>query len=291
VAWFKVDDSLSDHPKMVRLQAMKGWQSALALWTLAGAWVSRHLTDGNVPEAIVVRLGCTKRDAEMLVKCGFWRPIDGGYTFHDWTARNPARTVVEAKREKTRIRVADWRRNAVTDDVTGHAGNGSGNASGNASPIPSHPIPSGDLLTSFAISPGARGFSEPSAGQIRTRFQALFEARFNAAPYMGGGEVVSSFPDRLRDTAQRKGVDALELLEQTFAAWAQKPLDELAQNAPYAAFAARLGSLCKPNGTNGASELDELHAAQNAALAARDMARYESLVAEERRRRPKEPKS
>lgn len=127
-------------------------------------------------------------------------------------------------------------------------------------------------------------FVDPTAGEVRTRFQALYQARFQALPYLGGGEVIATFADRLRGTARERGLDPLELLEVTFAAWAAKPLDEIAQNAPYAAFAARFGSLCKPNGANGSSELDELHAAQIAALGAKDFPRYQSLLAEERRR-------
>jgi hypothetical protein len=148
-----------------------------------------------------------------------------------------------------------------------------------------------DLIrTEHSLSLGARVCDArmregPSAGQVRTRFQALYEDRFDAPPYMGGGEVVAGFPERLRDAAARKGLDPLELLAVTFAAWSQKPLDEIALNAPYAAFAARFGSLCGAKGSNGGpSELDELHAAQNTALAARDLVRYQSLIDEEKRR-------
>jgi len=286
VTWFKVDDSLPDHPKILRLQAHRNWQDALALWTLAGAWAARHLTDGVVPSAIVGRLGCAQRDADLLVKVGLWDRTEDGFVFHSWTKRNPTRVVVEAKREKTRNKVSTWRSNQpcnpVTDEVTDEGSNGPRNPA----PVPSRPIRSGESLTTFEISSGVRACEEgPSAGQVQTRFKALFEARFDVSPYMGGGQVIANFPQRLRETAARKNLDALELLGVTFAAWAAKPLDEISQNAPYAAFAARFGSLCGAKGANGGpSELDELHAAQTAALAARDMVRYESLVAEEKRR-------
>lgn len=109
MTWFKIDDGLPDHPKTLKLQSRKGWQGALALWTLAGAWASKHLTDGVVPMAVVSRLGCSKKDADLLVFAGFWEPTSDGYAFHDWQARNPKRDEVEAKREKTRKKVAAWR--------------------------------------------------------------------------------------------------------------------------------------------------------------------------------------
>jgi len=295
MTWFKVDDSLPDHPKVLRLQTMKGWQGALALWTLAGAWAAKQLTDGRVPASIVGRFGCAKRDAELLVIVGLWEPAEGGYTFHSWYKRNPTRTDVETKREKTRIRVTGWRKgpqcNAVTDDVTDNVTrlvtNGVSNGGCNASPVPSRPVPSGDHSLPFVISPGARTSGGPSAGEIRTRFQALFQAKYDNFPYMGGGEVVGTFPERLRQTAAKRGVDVFDLLVQTFERWASRPLDEIAQNAPYASFAAKFGSLCEPKGANGESELDRLQSDQAAALKSGDLERYRSLLAEEKRRKGK----
>jgi hypothetical protein len=140
VPYFAVDDGFADHQKVVRLQAMKGWQAAIALWTLAGSWASKHLTDGAVPTVIVTRLGHTERDADLLVTAGLWERAEGGYQFHEWSQRNPTRKTVEARREKTRKRVTDWRsnqsRNGVTDEVT--------DSIGNAAPFPSLPIPSQD---------------------------------------------------------------------------------------------------------------------------------------------------
>jgi hypothetical protein len=126
----------------------------------------------------------------------------------------------------------------------------------------------------------------PSAGQIQTRFKALFEARFNAAPYMGGGEAVRTFAERLLDTARARGVDPLALLAEAFARWQPKPDDEIAQNAPYASFAGRFGSLLESQSGHGVSEQEQLQTAQIEAMQRKDMVRYRELVAEERRRFP-----
>lgn len=105
MTWFKVDDGFADHPKVIALQASKHWKGALALWTLAGSWSSRHLTDGHVPSAVVTRLGCAPHDALALVEAGLWDQVDGGYRFHGWEERNPSREAVEADRAATRERV------------------------------------------------------------------------------------------------------------------------------------------------------------------------------------------
>lgn len=134
MSWFKVDDGFADHPKVVELQESPGWKGALALWTLAGSWSSRHLTDGHVPAAIVKRLGCTPKDARMLVSAGLWLDAEGGYRFHDYTDCNPTRDEVEAKREATRKRVSKHREkrdcNALQVDRC------------NTSPVPTRPDPS-----------------------------------------------------------------------------------------------------------------------------------------------------
>lgn len=124
MSWFKIDDGFADHPKVIALQSRRGWASAVALWTLSGAWASKHLTDGHVPSGIIRRLGCAPADARALVAVGLWVEVEGGYRFHDFHDYNPAESEVKAKREATRERVARYREERRR--------NASGNASGNA---------------------------------------------------------------------------------------------------------------------------------------------------------------
>lgn len=134
MTWFRIDDGFYDHSKVHALQEHKGWQSALALWTLAGVWCSRHLSDGAISRATVHRLGFAPTDADLLVRVGLWELEENGYRFHDWAEHNPTRADVQAKREKTRRKVTDWRaqravtgpeppRNPVTGEVTTQPGN------------------------------------------------------------------------------------------------------------------------------------------------------------------------
>lgn len=172
--YFAVDDGFADHPKVVRLQGMRGWQSAIALWTLGGAWCSKHLTDGAVPAAVVSRLGFAGKDADLLVKAGLWERTEEGFQYHDWAPRNPLRTQVEARREKTARRVADWRGKQPSNDqgngVTGEVSNDVSNPA----PFPSLPIPS--QLPPYPQRPAGPVKTHPS--RLRAHLEDCVRAEF-----------------------------------------------------------------------------------------------------------------
>lgn len=102
--WFKMDDGFYDHPKVCELEDSAHFGDAIALWTLAGCWSSKHLTDGAVPGRRVRKLGFKPVHAQALVSVGLWSETDDGYQFHDWTDHQPSRADVEAKRESERKR-------------------------------------------------------------------------------------------------------------------------------------------------------------------------------------------
>lgn len=102
--WFRVCDTLYDHPKFYDAS-----DAAVALWVRAGSWCMRNLTDGRVPAGMVARLGSEEAAAE-LVKRGLWRRVrGGGYRFHDWAQYQPTRAQVEADRKSARLRQERWR--------------------------------------------------------------------------------------------------------------------------------------------------------------------------------------
>jgi hypothetical protein len=107
--WFKVDDGFYDHPKVLKLCAMKGWERSLALWTLAGSWSSKQESDGNVPLFVVARLGFASADADRLILVGLWESVKDGFLFHNWAKANPLKTTLEAKRAANKKRVVEWR--------------------------------------------------------------------------------------------------------------------------------------------------------------------------------------
>jgi len=123
--WFKVDDSFYDHPKVFDAS-----DAAIALWTRAGSWAARNLTDGFVPSAMLARLcGDGKRAAAELCDRGLWQRAKGGYLFHDWSDFQPTKEAVDNDRKLKAERQKRWRearRRRVTNGVS--------NASGDAAP-------------------------------------------------------------------------------------------------------------------------------------------------------------
>lgn len=107
--WFKVDDGLAFHRKTVA-----AGNAAMGLWVRAGSWAAQHLTDGHVPDEIVLALG-TRAQRDRLVRVGFWEPTDTGVYFHDWLTddsgakRQPTRAEVNDTRKRNRERQAEHR--------------------------------------------------------------------------------------------------------------------------------------------------------------------------------------
>lgn len=98
MSWFKVDDKLHDHRK-----ARKAGKAAMGVWVLAGSWSMDNLSDGFVPEDVLLRWG-TRADAIKLVAAGLWdtavREGEKGWQFHDWERFQPSAAVTAAIRAK-----------------------------------------------------------------------------------------------------------------------------------------------------------------------------------------------
>lgn len=113
MAWFKIDDGFESHPKVKALPRGAARLRAIGLWTLAGNWSARNLTDGSIPAHMLAEFGATKADATHLVTAGLWhahghdcdgctQPDLGGYQFHDWSDYQPTREQKDALREAKR---------------------------------------------------------------------------------------------------------------------------------------------------------------------------------------------
>lgn len=102
--WFKVDDSLAFHAKV-----MRAGNAAMGLWVRAGSYAAQHLTDGRVERHVARTLG-TAGEARRLVDVGLWVEHDDGYVFHEWDERQPSRVDVLDRRQREAERKAEWRR-------------------------------------------------------------------------------------------------------------------------------------------------------------------------------------
>lgn len=116
MTWFKVDDQLAFHPKVL----MAG-NAAMGLWVRAGSWCGAHLTEGALPRHMIGTLGAQQRDANRLVQAELWIRTDVGYQFKDWGDYQPTKVQVDGEKVATKERQQRYRdrqSNAVTPTVT-----------------------------------------------------------------------------------------------------------------------------------------------------------------------------
>lgn len=126
--WFKVDDNFYDHPKLLDVP-----NAAVGLWTKAGSWCARHLTDGVIPASKVRDFKGTAAQVSALISSGLWVEVDGGYKFTSWRKRidgkyrrNIRKSVKEAvyARDKGRCQVCGATENLTLDHIIRYADGG-----------------------------------------------------------------------------------------------------------------------------------------------------------------------
>jgi hypothetical protein len=139
--WFKVDDSLAFHAKVVA-----AGNAPLGLWIRAGAWCAQQLTDGHVPAHMIRAFG-TSGQAAALVKAGLWERTDDGYCFHDWLDYQPTAAEVQAERtSKHEAKVRAGRAGGVASGIARRKHDGSSDeaeqeANGKQNEAPTRPDP------------------------------------------------------------------------------------------------------------------------------------------------------
>jgi hypothetical protein len=120
MTWFKVDDGLHSHKKVVRAGV-----AAMGLWVIAGSWCADNLTDGFIPDYMAARLDPDYAEhAARLVAAGFWTDDeedgDKGWRFRGWTVYQPSREEAIAERDSKSMggKVGNHRRWHVDKGVT-----------------------------------------------------------------------------------------------------------------------------------------------------------------------------
>ena len=121
MVWFKMDDSFPSHPKVLGIPR-RDRLAAVGLWTLAGGWCAKQLTDGYLAAHMVEEIGASPRLASTLVEVGLWEVSEGGFQFHDWADYNPTREEVESERESARERMKRVRSRRTSPDVQRSSG-------------------------------------------------------------------------------------------------------------------------------------------------------------------------
>lgn len=81
--WFNVDDGFSNSKPVLRIPRRYRC-TAIGLWTLAGSWSAKELTDGFIPDHTLEEFASTTAMAGFLVRAGLWREVVGGWQFEGW---------------------------------------------------------------------------------------------------------------------------------------------------------------------------------------------------------------
>jgi len=97
--WFRLDDRFHSHPKVIA-----AGNEAIGLFTRCGTYAAEHLTDGFIPEHVVLLYGSPAL-AETLVRAKLWRRARGGWRIPDYLEYNPSREDVERERAAARERM------------------------------------------------------------------------------------------------------------------------------------------------------------------------------------------
>lgn len=168
--WFPVDDTFHSHPKRLAISA-----AAIGLWTVAGSWSNAHLTDGHIPDYVLVTLFPDPPDvirgwADELVEAQLWRRARrGGFIFHDWMKWGSKRSAREVRKLRADRAAAGRKGGLASGEARGKPGSkpeasASGVASEGASGLVEPPaLPSPSIGTGlFQGDPPARARARPT---------------------------------------------------------------------------------------------------------------------------------
>jgi hypothetical protein len=108
--WSKLDDALIDHRKIFlagRAIGKNGPVIALGFYTLSLLWTNKHLTDGFLPEDVILGFGHAEHPlsiAGALAKADLFEKVAGGFKIHDFNEYNPSASEIKKKRKEDRLR-------------------------------------------------------------------------------------------------------------------------------------------------------------------------------------------
>lgn len=85
MAWVRLDDKFTSHPKVLALTDREFRVHLSAL-----CYAAEYKTDGDIPEAAWRLLGVTRKLADRMVAVGVWDIDAGTYLIHDFRVYNPA---------------------------------------------------------------------------------------------------------------------------------------------------------------------------------------------------------
>lgn len=115
--WVRFENTAPENLKVASVS-----DRAFRLWFNAICYCSRGRTSGRVPAALITALSvsATKKTVEELLELGLIERLDEKtYLVHDYLDYNPSKERIDEMRETNRNRVANWRAERASNDVTG----------------------------------------------------------------------------------------------------------------------------------------------------------------------------
>ncbi|QBP31767.1 hypothetical protein SEA_PIPER2020_88 [Mycobacterium phage Piper2020] len=97
--WVRLDTQFPSNPKVLELVADKQYRAVFA-YVCSLAYCGQHGTDGYVPTTALPFIHATKRDAEILVTAGMWKPAPGGWDVNGWDEFQVSDEAAKRRRER-----------------------------------------------------------------------------------------------------------------------------------------------------------------------------------------------
>ena len=91
LAWARIDDKFSDHPKVLGCDL-----AAIGLWTLCLTWARGQASGGLIPSTLPRRFGDKGKATAQLVESGLWERSGDGWLIHNYSDYGPPRSHEDA---------------------------------------------------------------------------------------------------------------------------------------------------------------------------------------------------
>lgn len=136
MAWFKVDDGFHHSAKVLSIPRSVRAE-ALGAWVIAGTWSADNMTDGFVPQSVLLDWPISGDAVAALCDAGLWLREDGGIRFHDWCEYQPTKAQLEAKSKvRSEVGTLGGQRSGEARRTKAEAKTKQNEANANPEPVP-----------------------------------------------------------------------------------------------------------------------------------------------------------
>lgn len=88
LSWVRLDTSFPTHDKVLELVEQRGGREAGFVYLCGLAYAGLHESDGLIPFGALPIVHAKRRDADLLVAAGMWKPHPRGWEIVNWSQRN-----------------------------------------------------------------------------------------------------------------------------------------------------------------------------------------------------------